>query len=207
MILDLNAFSNNLIIISAPSGVGKTTLWNSLKTKLPFSMNRVITVTTREPRISEKQGVDYYFVDKWRFETYIQKDLFLEYAEVHGNFYGTPLLPITKALNEGRDSILIVDVQGVKTIKEKVNGCVCIFLLPPSWKELEERLRSRNSEREEDIQLRLDNARKEVTLWDMYDYHIVAESLEPTISAVESIIAVEKLKKQRNNALKVLGVL
>lgn len=183
-----------LFIISAPAGGGKTTIVNMLLKEIP-NLERVITCTTRKPRKGEKDKVDYFFLSKDEFEEGIKNGKFLEYAKVHNNYYGTPKDEIEKLLNEGKDLILVIDVQGMKQIKEKMN-IVSIFIIPPSLDELINRMKKRG-ETDEEIKKRLETAKKEIPNWKYYDYIVINDILEKAKDDIKSIIISRRLKKDR----------
>jgi len=183
-----------LFIISAPAGGGKTTIVNMLLKEIP-NLERVITCTTRKPREGEKDKVDYFFLSKEEFEEGIKNGKFLEYAKVHDNYYGTPKEEVEKLLNEGKDLILVIDVQGMKQIKEKMS-IVSIFILPPSLDELINRMKKRG-ETEEEIRKRLETAKKEIPNWKYYDFIVVNDILEKAKNEIKSIIISRRLRRER----------
>src|SRR5262245_15337576 len=158
----------NVYIVSAPSGSGKTTLLQSLLrtfTDLRFS----VSYTTRKPRGGEQNGIDYFFVDRPTFEAMAEKGEFLEYAEYYGQFYGTARSFVEQQLALGKDIILDIDVQGAQQVKSKFEKAIAIFVLPPSFAELERRLRARRLESDEAIQRRLEIAKGELPFYRRYD--------------------------------------
>jgi guanylate kinase len=188
-----------LIVLSGPSGAGKDTVINRMKA-LAYPLHYIVTVTTRRKRAGEKDGVDYYFVSEARFREMSQQGELLECAQVYGNWYGTPRGPVRLALSQGQDVIIKTDVQGAATIKRLVPQAVFIFLVPPSLKELEKRLRERNTENHFDLELRLRTARAEMEQLPNFDYVVVNQDdgLEQVVSCVISIITAEKCRgKQR----------
>ncbi|WP_343214952.1 guanylate kinase [Desulfurobacterium sp.] len=185
-----------LIVISAPSGTGKTTLVNMLMRSFP-QIEFSISCTTRKPRPGEVDGKDYYFISLEEFEKKIEKNELLEWAEVYGNFYGTPKDKVLKALNEGKDVLLDIDTQGALQVKKNYPEAVLIFILPPSLKELERRLRSRGTEDEETIEKRLLIARRELSLATRYDYIIINDRLQEAFEKLKSIVTAERWKTQR----------
>jgi len=177
----------NLYIVSAPSGSGKTTLLqNLLRTfkDLRFS----VSYTTRSPRGGERNGVDYFFTDRASFLSMVERGEFLEHAEYYGQLYGTGRSYVEEQLESGKDVVLDIDVQGARQVKAKSPGAIAIFILPPSFEELERRLRSRMLESEEAIRRRLEIARGEIQFYRDYDYIIVNDILENSISLLESIV-------------------
>ena len=187
----------NLIIISAPSGTGKTSILKQVMRrvkKLSFSVSH----TTRIPRKGEQDGRDYYFVSRERFLEMIEEDAFLEWAEVHGNYYGTALKPIVSKLENGDDIVLDIDVQGAGIIRKenRLEG-VYIFIAPPDLQELEKRLRGRGTEDEATIRKRLDNSRQELSWSSEYDYLVVNDVLADAVVLVSSIIYAERSRDRR----------
>ena len=175
------------VVITAPSGTGKTTVIRELMyqmDELEFS----VSATTRPKRIAEREGVDYYFISKEDFRQGIENDDFLEWAEVHENFYGTPKKEIDRINSVGRIPILDVDVQGSKTLKNKINNAVFILMVPPSLAVLEDRLRKRKSDSEGQIELRLEKAVAEMRSYPMFDYIIINDRLSESVSLIVSII-------------------
>jgi guanylate kinase len=190
MELYLQNYESTVFVISAPSGVGKTTLRNILLTRL-HNFYYSISFTTRKPRPDEVNGRDYFFVSQEVFQKKIENQSFLEWAKVHGNFYGTAKEPIIAALQDKKDILLDIDVQGARSLQEKLKGVIFIFLLPPSWEILEERLRSRKTETDQEIMNRLKAAREEVHRCSEYDYLIVNNNLDEVVKKVEAIILAE----------------
>jgi len=185
-----------LIVISAPSGTGKTTLTHMLLKEFP-DMEFSVSYTTRKPRPGEVNGKDYFFVDRETFEKMIEEGDFLEWAEVYGNLYGTSKSQVLKALNEGKDILLDIDTQGALQVKRNFPEAVLIFILPPSFKELERRLRSRGTDDEETIERRLKIARVEVERAPLYDYIVVNDRLEKAYEKLKSIVIAEKCRTER----------
>ncbi|KLE03716.1 guanylate kinase [Aliarcobacter butzleri] len=190
----MNDKKGAILIISGPSGCGKSTLLKEVYKNISdyyFS----ISTTTREPRIGEVNGVDYFFVSKKEFEEDIKKGNFLEYAKVHDNYYGTSLKPIIKALNEGKLVIFDIDVQGHHLVRKKMNDSVTsVFITTPSLKVLEERLNNRNSDSLEVIEKRVKNAKKEIEFFDEYDYFIVNDNLASASNELVSIANIARAK-------------
>ncbi len=176
-----------LLAVAAPSGAGKTTLCVQMTER--FSRLRyAISYTTRRPREGEQDGEHYHFVDTGRFDEMIKAGDFLEWAEVHGNFYGTPKAEVNQMRDEGIDVLLDLDVQGVATIKEMgVDGVFCL-ILPPSFDELRARLTSRGKDTEDEIDRRMTIAVKEVARIDLFDYVIINDDLEESSRTLESVI-------------------
>lgn len=191
-----------LVVLSGPSGVGKGTVSQAL---LQAEPNLVLSVsaTTRLPRNGETDGVSYYFVSREKFSRMIEGDEFLEWARVYDNFYGTPRLPVEETLARGKDVLLEIDVQGGLQVKSKLPEAVLIFLLPPSWKELEARLAGRGSESPEEVQKRLQWAKRELQSLSLYDYAVVNERVEKAVEQIRSIITAEKCRTTRFRDLKI----
>jgi guanylate kinase len=190
----------NLFIISAPSGAGKTTI---LKRVLA-AMERVVfsvSHTTRPPRPGEQNGVDYHFVDRETFKAMAQQGTFLEWAEVHGNLYGTSSRVVADVTGKGQDIILDIDIQGARQIKERqgVKG-IFVFIAPPSLRVLQERLAGRATETAASIATRLSNAREEMQSIGNYDYVIVNDTLERAVEVIQSIIIAERSRNRRGLA-------
>lgn len=187
----------NVFIISAPSGTGKTTI---LK-RIIAALERVafsVSHTTRPPRAGEEEGVDYFFISKDNFVTMQQQGLFLEWAEVHGNLYGTSSDAVQTATQQGVDIILDIDIQGARQVKEKMGDKgISIFISPPSLKELERRLKGRSTETELVIATRLANAREEMKSIDRYDYVIVNDTVDRAVEVLKSIIIAERSRTRR----------
>ncbi len=187
-------------MISAPSGTGKTTLCRMLLKQ----MDRVVfsvSHTTRPPRPGEVDGVDYHFVTKEVFLSMIKQGAFLEWAEVHGHFYGTSKEGVLKQLAEGLDVLLDIDVQGARQVKKSFPEAIMIFILPPTFQELERRLRSRGTEDEASLKVRIGNAKKEVLAAPEYDYILINDVLEEALDNFKSIIKANRHKKERMVAL------
>jgi len=187
-------------VISAPSGTGKTTLCRMLLKQ----MDRVVfsvSHTTRPPRPGEVDGVDYHFVTKEVFLSMIKQGAFLEWAEVHGHFYGTSKEGVLKQLAEGLDVLLDIDVQGARQVKKSFPEAIMIFILPPTFQELERRLRSRGTEDEASLKVRIGNAKKEVLAAPEYDYILINDVLEEALDNFKSIIKANRHKKERMVAL------
>ena len=184
-----------LIVISGASGTGKGTVCKKLLSEM--EMYYSISATTRKPREGETDGVEYFFIDAEEFKNKIAEEKFLEYAEVYGNFYGTPREKIDEHLNRGENVLLEIDTQGALKVMEKVSDGVFIFLLPPSLKELRDRIEKRGTESEEDLKRRLESAKSEIAVGKKYRYAVVNDSVEKAVEKIKSIILAESLKVQR----------
>jgi len=192
-IRDTSANRGLLFIISGPSGVGKGTLREKIFKIFPDLIYSV-SVTTRSCRKGEKEGVDYYFVSENEFKKMMKENKFAEWALVHGDYKGTPLKFLKDSLQKGEDILLEIDVQGAMQIKEKFPEGIFIFIAPLSWKDLEERLRGRKTESEEDLEKRLKDAHNEMRYMRNYDYLVVNDDKKVAIKKLESIIIAERCK-------------
>lgn len=182
-----------LFVVSAPSGAGKTTLCNKLLQQYR-NISYSISYTTRAPRFDEKDGKDYFFIDKRKFDEMISNDEFLEWAEVHGNYYGTSKKFIFDTINNGKDVILDIDPQGARQLRVKLKCGVYIFIVAPSIKDLKKRLIDRRTETMDMIELRIANAKKEIAYFKEYDYIIVNKDIGSSYKELESIYIAEHLK-------------
>jgi guanylate kinase len=189
--------SGIIFIISAPSGSGKTTLVDALRQYVP-NLDFSISYTTRSPRGSEQDGREYHFIPLSQFQEMIEKNEFLEYAQVFNNYYGTARTVLQDATRRGHDLLLDIDVQGARQVKQKAPGSVSVFVLPPSRTELESRLRKRsrseNVVSEEVIERRLAAARKEIENYPNYDYILINDRLEQSVDELQAIVLAERLK-------------
>lgn len=184
--------------MSGPSGVGKNTLIDTVlkrNTDIVYS----ISATTRKPRIQEKDGVNYYFLSKERFEQMILENAFLEWAEFCDNYYGTPIAPIEKTLNKGIDVIMDIEIKGAKQVAQRWPDAVLIFLIPPSIDELARRIKNRRTETSEEIDARLAQSLVEMNVGRMYDYYLVHDNTEHTVLELEAIRLAESLKVKRTD--------
>ena len=200
------AVSPLLVLISAPSGGGKTTLCQQLLAARP-QMTRAVTCTTRPPRVGERDGVDYYFLDAGSFLKRLHAGNFLEHATVYGNSYGILKAEVLGKLRQGRDVLLNVDVQGAATIREKAQedqelerALVSVFLTPPSMDIVEERLRKRGTDSEAVIQKRLSVARQEISQWKHFDYLLLSASIPEDLRRMLAIVEAEKMRSVRVQA-------
>ena len=184
-----------LLIVSGPSGVGKGSVCAALIAKDPNTVFSV-SATTRSPRRGEIDGKDYYFISKEEFLLKIDHGDFLEWAEVFGNYYGTPVAEIQRLLHEGKNVLLDIDTQGANQVRTVCPEGVSIFILPPSFAELERRITARGSETEEMRAIRLSQAEQEIRLAEQYDYSIVNNDIEETADAVLDIIAQVKAERR-----------
>jgi len=185
-----------LVVLSSPSGGGKTVIANLLLRRHP-EYSRSISITTREKRKGEKEEVDYYFVDQKDFQRKINRDEFVEWARVFGDYYGTPKKNILKTVGKIKVLLLVLDVQGGLTIKRRYPESVLIFILPPSLSELKKRLVNRRTDSPEVIKKRLHTALKEIGFCKRYDYLVVNKDLKETIELIEKIVVAEKHKVTR----------
>ena len=186
-----------IIIVSAPSGAGKTSICDAL---IRSDKNIVYSVstTTRLPRKGEKNGKEYFFVDEKTFKNMVKKNMFAEWAKVHNNFYGTSKKFLEQTINKGRDILLDIDVQGAVKIKKQYKDALMIFITTPTLKILKERLIKRNKDSLDVIKTRIKNAKKELTYLPRYDYLVLNDKLDVSISNVKSIICAQRLSIKRN---------
>ncbi len=184
-----------LIVVSGPSGVGKTTLVERVLASDTL-VRRSISATTRAPRAGEQEGRDYFFVTPARFEAMKAGEL-VEWADVHGAFYGTPKRFLEGELAAGRDVILNIDIQGGDQVKRSFPGAVMVFILPPSFRVLEDRLRARGDVSGEGLKVRLANARKEMEAGARYDYLIVNDSVERAANELAAVVTAERCRRDR----------
>ena len=190
-----------MLVISSPSGAGKSTIARTLLgTDKHIGLS--VSVTTRPRRPSEVEAVHYHFKSVREFERLRDSDALLEWAEVHGNFYGTPREPVEQAMAEGRDMLFDIDWQGAQQLQEKMSAdVVSIFVLPPTMTELQSRLHRRAEDSEEVIQTRLVNSRAEIAHWREYDYVIINDDLDTAFDAVQSIVKAERLRRDRRHGM------
>ena len=187
-----------MLILSSPSGAGKTTLTRMLLQAKDIDLTLSISVTTRARRSSEVDGIHYSFIKRQQFERMRDGGDLLEWAEVHGNFYGTPRGPVEAVLSEGRDVLFDIDYQGAQQVREKAQSdVVTIFILPPSMKELRARLERRAEDAAATIEKRLENARTEIRRWSQYDYVLVNDDLQKTYEELIQILRAERLRRAR----------
>jgi len=185
-----------IFILSAPSGAGKTTLVKKLLKLFP-DITLSVSCTTRGRRPGERPGRDYHFVTEKRFAALRAGAGFAEWARVHGYFYGTPRGPLERTIAQGRDILLDIDVQGARKIKRQYPAAVSIFVLPPSRRELEQRLARRGTDLKETIRKRLENARREIREIMRYDYVVENRKLRRAVEEAEAIVTAERLRVSR----------
>lgn len=185
-----------LVVVSGPSGSGKGTLLKLLGQKLN-NIRYSISVTTRKPRVSEVDGVHYFFRTEEQFEEMIKNNELLEWDRYCDNYYGTPKSYIEKSLSEGYDVILEITVDGAMNVKKNFPDCVTIFILPPSFEELKKRIQGRGTENPDVIEKRLEKAKSEIKYIDKYDYVIVNDEIENAVDNMISILSAEKLRYNR----------
>lgn len=187
-----------MLILSSPSGAGKTTLTRLLLQKKECDLTLSVSVTTRARRSSEADGIHYHFITPERFEVMRDRSELLEWAEVHGHYYGTPRGPVEGVIASGRDALFDIDYQGTQQVRAKApDDVVTIFILPPSMRELRARLERRAEDGADVIGRRLLAARNEISRWTLYDYVLVNDDLQRTFVDVLNILAAERLKRSR----------
>lgn len=190
-----------MLILSSPSGAGKTTISRRLLAE-ERNLRMSVSVTTRPMRPGEVEGKDYFFTDRAGFDTMVADRAFLEWAEVFGNSYGTPRAHISDGLDGGEDFLFDIDWQGAQQLSQRAgNDVVSVFLLPPSIAELEARLRARRTDSEDVIQGRMERARAEISHWDGYDYVVVNDDIEGCFAKVKTILEAERLRRARQTGL------
>jgi guanylate kinase len=190
-----------MLVLSSPSGAGKTTLSRMLLAGDP-TIELSISVTTRPKRNGEVDKRDYHFIDRSRFDSMVRNNELLEWAEVFGNRYGTPRQPVEAALAAGRDILFDIDWQGTQQLREKADrDLVSIFVLPPSVPALEQRLRSRAQDSDAVIRARMGKAADEMSHWAEYDYVVINNSIDQAFADVRAILAAERLKRERQTGL------
>ena len=190
-----------MFVLSSPSGAGKTTLSRLLIERMP-GLTLSVSATTRPMRPGEKAGLDYWFVDKARFETMVKRDELLEWATVFDNRYGTPRAPVESALSAGTDVLFDIDWQGTQQLREKARAdVVSVFILPPSAADLEKRLHTRAQDSDAVIRGRMSRASHELSHWAEYDYIVINHDVEDAFAEVQSILKAERLKRERRTGL------
>ena len=185
-----------LLVISGPSGTGKGTLADLLMKSDP-SFSFSVSATTRARRDYETEGVHYFFISEERYDELVREGAFLEHAEVHGNHYGTLKQQVSDLMENGKNVILDIDTQGARQVIANAPDCVSVFILPPSFRQLRERLEKRNTDAPEEIDRRMRNAREEVQQIGMYDYVIINDDLNVAFSQLQAVIQAEKQKTSR----------
>jgi len=185
-----------LLIISGPSGSGKGTVVNALRPHKNFALS--ISVTTREKRDGEIEGVHYFFRTKEEFEKMRDEGELLEHASYNGNFYGTPKFYVERQIKDGKAVILEIDVQGALQVKELYSDCLLLFLVPPNRCELERRLVSRGTENADSLSYRLKKAEQEFTQLEKYDYYIINDEIDAAVAQIKTITEAEMLRPNKN---------
>ena len=194
-----------LFVVSAPSGAGKTSLCRAVTGSVE-NLTHSVSYTTRKPRPGEIDGRDYFFVGHERFQEMLQAGDFAEWAEVHSNLYGTSRRVLENMVSKGLDIILDIDTQGAKQIRTKFETAVFIFILPPSLDILEERLRNRKSDHEDEIRKRMRRSREEIRDYGMYDYIIVNRDFDRAITELRSIVVAERCRTRLADAEWIKGM-
>ena len=190
-----------MMVLSSPSGAGKTTISRRLLETDP-DLKLSVSVTTRPRRADEVDGRDYRFIDATEFNLLVNREQLLEHAKVFGNYYGTPRLPVEQTLASGKDVLFDIDWQGTQQLAEKArDDLVSVFILPPSWRELERRLFSRAQDDPSEINRRMAKASDEMSHWAEYDYVIINRDLDRSVAAVQAILHSERLKRRRQTGL------
>lgn len=184
-----------LIVVSGPSGAGKGTICKSLVGKGDFLIS--VSATTRQPRKGEVEGVNYYFLTKEEFESKIKNDDFIEYAEVYGNYYGTPKSKVLNCIENGINVILEIDIQGALKVKRTYPDGVFIFILPPSMDELKKRISNRGSETPQSLMIRFKSAYEEIKYVSRYNYVVVNDTVDMAVKRIQSIIIAEQCRADR----------
>jgi len=182
-----------LFVVSGPSGVGKGTLREKLF-KMFKDLTYSVSMTTRSPRKEEVNGIDYHFVSEAIFKQMIKENKFIEWAMVHGDYKGTPYEFLIERLKMGNDTLLEIDVQGAVQVKDKMPWGIYIFIAPPSWNDLEYRLRNRKTEEKKELEKRLGDARTEIKYVNNYDYLVINDNIETALKKLEAIIIAERCK-------------
>lgn len=186
----------NLIIISSPSGGGKGTLIREVLAEVP-DIGYSVSFTTRERRLGEEDGRHYYFISRAEFDRLAERGELLEYAEVHGNFYGTSLRTVEDMIASGKDILLEIDVQGAELVINKLPGAVSIFIMPPNFEVLRARLVARNTETPETLALRLRNSIDEMRQFEMFDYVVINDEISVATNRLKTVILGERQKRTR----------
>jgi guanylate kinase len=185
------------LALVGPSGSGKSTLCRSVLASFGDALQLSVSYTTRSPRGSERDGIEYHFIPRERFSSLVREGALLEWAEVHGNFYGTPASTLEIARRDARGVLFDIDVQGARQILARVPSLVTVMILPPSWEELERRLLARGTDSPEVIARRMINARSELAHYAMFDYLLVNDDLDRAARELESIVRAEQSRRAR----------
>jgi guanylate kinase len=185
-----------LVVVSAPSGAGKTTLCHEVRSLVP-ELYYSVSHTTRAPRPGEKEGTDFFFVSEGQFTAMRARDEFAEWAQVHGHHYGTPAKALESALSRGLDVLLDIDTHGARQLRQRYPEAVSVFIMAPSMAELEARLRERKSDSSGDIARRLSRAREEIAAWRQYDYLIINRDVKDAVDQLATIIQAERCRTSR----------
>ncbi len=183
-----------LMVLSSPSGGGKTSVCAELLARLPW-LKRCVTATTRPPRAGERDGVDYWFLSRPAFEQRLKRGEFFEHAEVHGNLYGTPMREVERSLKAGQSLVLVIDVQGAAQVRRRKKDAVTVFLLPPSLSELKRRLAGRGTDAAEVVRRRLADAGGELARAGEYQYWVVNDRFERAVEQAAAIAVAESLRR------------
>ena len=192
--------SGILFVLSGPSGAGKGTICQELLRQIP-NLQYSVSATTRKPRLGETNGINYWFKEKEEFEEMIKNDLLLEYAEVYGNYYGTPKEQVLKVLKSGKNVVLEIDPQGAMQVKAKFPEGVFIYILPPSLDELAARITKRGTDSKDSIKKRLAAATEEIQYALKYDYVVVNDKVETAVDSIATIISAEKFNSKRRKKI------
>ncbi|MBP8629171.1 MAG: guanylate kinase [Negativicutes bacterium] len=192
--------SGILFVLSGPSGAGKGTICQELLRQIP-NLQYSVSATTRKPRLGETNGINYWFKEKDEFEEMIKNDLLLEYAEVYGNYYGTPKEQVLKILKSGKNVVLEIDPQGAMQVKAKFPEGVFIYILPPSLDELAARITKRGTDSKDSIKKRLAAATEEIQYALKYDYVVVNDKVETAVDSIATIISAEKFNSKRRKKI------
>lgn len=185
-----------LVVVSAPSGAGKTTLCHEVRTLVP-DLYYSVSYTTRAPRHGETDGTDFFFVTEGAFTAMRERDEFAEWAEVHGHLYGTPAKALESALGRGLDVLLDIDTHGARQLRQRYPEAVSVFIMAPSMADLDARLRERNSNSPGDIARRLSRAKEEIAAWRQYDYLIINRDVKDAVDQLATIIQAERCRTSR----------